>query len=243
LILLILGLAPALKAGFPLIVDDSGTDAVGDREVEFDLLGLRQKGFESLTAEFSFTAGLNSWMEGSLTYSYAWERERQASGLLNGLQGFGDLSFGLKGELLDSEKAPVGLALSASATLPVADGIEGVDGTNLGLVAIITRDWTKNFSTDFNVGFNAAARHGLAADAEDAVFVGVALRWTVTTQWMLFAETYADLPTHPSGQAQQIVRGGIQYDFGHNLLAAVALSAGYGETHSTGLTFGINKVF
>ncbi|MDB6079034.1 MAG: hypothetical protein JWO82_2781 [Akkermansiaceae bacterium] len=240
---LLLAGASAAHAGAPLIVDDSGVHAPKEVEADFTVDGYRDKGSESSDGNLTLTTGLTTWLEGSMILGYGGQRERNQPGPADERDGFLDVTLGLKVPLLDSAKSPIGLALSSAAVLPAAGHDLGVDRTNLNLLVIATRDWNDRFSTDVNAGFNWATGNGVAADAEDATFFGVAARWTVAKPWMLFVETYAWLPAHAAGDAQQILRGGVQWQCSEKCSLSAALATGYGETQRAGVSLGVNLVF
>jgi hypothetical protein len=233
----------SLKAGAPLIVDDSGVHAPKEVEADFTFDAYRDKGSESSDGNLTLTTGLTPWLEGSMILGYGGQRQRNLPGGEDERDGFLDLTLGLKTPLLDSAKSPIGLAISSAAVLPTASENLGVDSTNFNLLVIATRDWNDHFSTDVNAGFNWATGNGVASDAEDATFVGAAVRWNVTKPCMLFVETYAWLPAHRAGVAQQVLRGGVQWECRKNVFLSAALATGYGETEHAGLSLGLNVVF
>lgn len=231
----------ALHAAYPLVVDDAAIHP--PRETEFDLSMdvQRDATTESAATNVSLTAGLLSRLEGSVSFGYGWQRDRHAPAR-DERDGILDLGLGAKVPLMERPSAPFALTLSSTIVIPTASSGLGVDSTNLNLLAIATREWG-DLNVDFNAGYNWAPADGASRGSEDAAFIGAAARWNATGEWMLFIETFALLPTHPTEHSHSILRWGCQVEVAAGIFLGGAFAVGYGGSEHLGTSLGLTWVF
>jgi hypothetical protein len=231
-------------AAYPLVVDDAGVHPPGESEWVASADALRTPATEALDADFSLTVGLIPRLEGAVGFGYGWTRQR-APADAPWHDGVLDLTLGLKSPLLQGDAVPFNLTVSAAIKVPTASphlGL-GTGFTDFSLLAIATHTWG-SLSLDLNAGYTWTAVGTRAAHAGDGWFAGAALRWQARERLLLFAETYANLPTDSLGEPNGTVRAGGQFALRPGVLLSAALGTGYGPgaTELTG-TFGLTLIF
>jgi len=218
-----------VRAAYPLVVDDAGVHPPGESEWVFSADALRTAAVESLDANFFLTAGLLPRLEGSLGFGYGWLRDRSPADAPT-RDGVLDLTLGLKAPIFLEDAAPIAFTLSATAKLPTASARLGL-GTGFAdwsMLAIATRSWA-TLSLDLNGGYTWTAVGRRAEHADDGWFAGAALRWQASERLLLFAETYAFLPSDGGTDSTGTVRAGWQLALRPSVLLGGAIGTGYGR--------------
>lgn len=237
-------MAATAQGAYPLVVDDAGVHPPGESEWVLSADAGRTPAADALAANFGLAVGLLPRLEGSLGFGYGWLRDRAATGTST-RDGVLDLTLGLKSPLLRGESFPFAFTLSTTVKLPTASARLGLGTgyTDASVLAIATRNWG-GFSLDVNAGYTWTALDQRSTRAGDGWFTGAALRWQADARLLLFAETYATLPTDDSAEPVGTVRVGGQWEIHGGVLIGGALGTGYGNGAAEVLgTIGLTLIY
>lgn len=200
-LVLLASLSPSARAMQPLITDDTGTQGVGGRQLEFSLCAERSRtGEASGTSDslpVTFTWGASQTLDLALSSGFARLRTSQSDD-----SGWANAVLGAKWRFFEEDSHGTSLALKPEILLPasVEDEALGLGtGKTSGRLSLILSQKLSFGSLHFNAVLGRERYRDSAQDT-NRFRMSVAPVWDLSTRWKLAADLGGDFARSQGGR-------------------------------------------
>lgn len=239
-------LAGTAHGGRPLAIDDAGTVAPGDFELEAGLNLHRDGGLHEYEFPFGVTTGLLPTLDVGIGFGSQIQERQEVVGSST-TSGIGDLALGAKWNPLPEETCWASHALAFTVKFPTASDDKGLGTgeTDFDLNYIASKSLSETVSAHFNAGYTWTGDPD-GAPEDDLFHAGFALGWRATPPLELVAEVFANSPEGLDDDATVECRCGLRWSLCDALVLDAALGTRLrGEapdlTATVGLTWTLSR--
>jgi hypothetical protein len=203
-------LAVTAHGGRPLAIDDAGTVAPGDFEIEAGLNLHRDGGLHEYEFPFGLTAGLLPTLDAGLGFGSQIQERQEIGGSTT--SGIGDLALGAKWNPLPEETCWASHALAFTVKFPTASDDKGMGTgeTDFDLTYVASKSLSETWNVHFNAGYTWTGDPD-GAPEDDLFHAGFALGCQATQRLELLAEVFANSPEGLNEDATVECRCGLRW--------------------------------
>lgn len=221
IILTALVFEPAAHAGRPLAIDDAGTVAAGDCEVEVGFYFERDSSLRHYELPVAVTFGLPAQTELGVAAGWQWEQRRTPTGRETE-NDVTDVVIAGKWNPLSEEGFWASHALAAAVKIPAADEEKGFGSgkVDYDVTYIATKSLLLHLCVDANGGYT------WVGGDDDTVHYGLALRWQATDNIELVGEVTAETVLASGNETAVAVNAGARWLLMDACILDAAVGAG-----------------
>ncbi|MCS7049749.1 MAG: transporter [Verrucomicrobiae bacterium] len=226
-------------AGRPLVVDDAGTVAPFECELEAVFAYERDTGLRHVETPVALTYGLPARIDIGAAFGWQWEERRTGTGW-ESENDVTDLLLLVKWNPLTAERFWADHALVGTLKIPTADEDEGFGSgkVDYDLMYIATKAVTDELQADVNVGY------GWIGGGDDVVHYGLALRWQATERIEWVAEVVTETVLASDNDTAVALTGGLRWSVSEELVLDAAVGGGLNKhAPDWAATVGLTWVF
>lgn len=197
----------AVRAGRPLTVDDAGTVAPGECEVEAGVAFDQNNGDRHWDFPAGVTVGILPTLDLTVMHGFQTGEHELFDGSWDTKTGHNDVVLGVKWNPLSEERFRLAQSLAFSIKLPTACEGYGNGETDYDLTYIVSRTVCESWSAHLNSGYTWVGD----SSHDDLFHCGAAVGWLAIERIELVSELFAEIPVTDCGQATLMINGGIRW--------------------------------
>jgi hypothetical protein len=170
-------------AGRPLTTDDAGTVEKGTFQLEVGLDAARQDNHDRKSSpSLTLTYGLFERMDMGAGSSYPFLHPKESENE----KGLGDTELKLKYRLFDEKGWIPAFAITGNVKIPTASDSKGLGSgeTDFGINTIVTKNLSKRWVVDLNMGYTFIGEHGVNHEFN----YSAATQFILSDKWALVGE-------------------------------------------------------